>query len=378
LESANIPTTENAKNCFPDVKEEWFVKYVCQAKQNGIVDGYPDGNFKPANTLNMAEAMKIIVNVFGLSTPNPTGDKWFDGYRDFFHNSSLISKYSYHPNRDMKREEIAYLLDAILVADETNTPLSTVRDSRSAGCGLNPLGAAPTSFNVDGATRTSLTYIPSSYNQNKPVPLVFAFHGRTNSNSRVRSYYKLESSNAAKDAIILYPAGNSNGDGSYNWNNTYPFVQQMYDAITSNYCVDLDKVYVIGHSLGGYITNDVACAHGDKIRAVGSVGGGRTETNCTGPVANMTMHNPKDRLSAFSNGEHARNLFITQNQNNQQTKPVANPSWGNCVQYQEGHDYNPTIWCPHSVDTNWKGDYYPHTWPNDTAAVLWQFFEGLE
>lgn len=65
---ALFPNEITGANCFPDVKEEWFAEYVCIAKEKGIINGYPDGKFKPANTINFAEASKIIVNSFGYTT----------------------------------------------------------------------------------------------------------------------------------------------------------------------------------------------------------------------------------------------------------------------------------------------------------------------
>lgn len=47
-------------NCFPDIKEEWYAKYVCTAKRKGIINGYGDGNFKPGETISFAEAAKIV------------------------------------------------------------------------------------------------------------------------------------------------------------------------------------------------------------------------------------------------------------------------------------------------------------------------------
>lgn len=50
---------------FPDVPEsEWYSKYVKEAYANGIVDGYPDGTFRPGAYINFAEAIKIIANAF--------------------------------------------------------------------------------------------------------------------------------------------------------------------------------------------------------------------------------------------------------------------------------------------------------------------------
>jgi len=42
------------RNCFPDVAHEWFAKYVCYGKNNGIISGYPDGFFRPHHPVNQA------------------------------------------------------------------------------------------------------------------------------------------------------------------------------------------------------------------------------------------------------------------------------------------------------------------------------------
>ena len=67
LQNETEPTNEAA--FFPDVpKTEWFAKYVCVAKVNGIIQGYPDGTFKPADDIKFVEAAKIIVNGFKYQT----------------------------------------------------------------------------------------------------------------------------------------------------------------------------------------------------------------------------------------------------------------------------------------------------------------------
>ncbi len=55
----------NDKRCFTDVGTEWFSEYVCAAKRLGWVDGYVDNTFKPAQQINRAEAMKILIDAFG-------------------------------------------------------------------------------------------------------------------------------------------------------------------------------------------------------------------------------------------------------------------------------------------------------------------------
>lgn len=65
---------ESYANCFPDVTTDWYAKYVCYALEQGWIAGYPDGTFKPGNNVNRVEAMKIILNAMITSEewPVPT------------------------------------------------------------------------------------------------------------------------------------------------------------------------------------------------------------------------------------------------------------------------------------------------------------------
>lgn len=47
---------------FPDVTpSDWFFEYVVRAWNNELVQGYPDGKFHPENTINKAESLKIAL-----------------------------------------------------------------------------------------------------------------------------------------------------------------------------------------------------------------------------------------------------------------------------------------------------------------------------
>lgn len=77
---------------FPDVPAgEWFSKYVCMAKKHGVVDGYPDGTFKPAEFINFAESSKVVAE--SLSVPEDfvgTKNEWFAGYIKGLENKHAI------------------------------------------------------------------------------------------------------------------------------------------------------------------------------------------------------------------------------------------------------------------------------------------------
>lgn len=71
------PDANTYKNCFPDVTTDWYAKYVCYAKEEGWVAGYPDGNFRPADTVNKVEALKMLLNSQNIESETPA-DKPFD------------------------------------------------------------------------------------------------------------------------------------------------------------------------------------------------------------------------------------------------------------------------------------------------------------
>ncbi|MFC1616064.1 ankyrin repeat domain-containing protein [Patescibacteria group bacterium] len=58
-------------NCFPDVLDDWYASYVCYAKEMGWVDGYEDGLFRPEQTVNKVEALKMLLEVYSSRIDTP-------------------------------------------------------------------------------------------------------------------------------------------------------------------------------------------------------------------------------------------------------------------------------------------------------------------
>lgn len=103
--------------CFNDVASEWFAPYVCYAKNQGWVSGYSDGTYKPAQTVNKAEAVKITLMAFGYDVPDfvvasdvPFVDTpathWYTPYVYVGLTNNLLEEkddLEYHPGDSMKR-----------------------------------------------------------------------------------------------------------------------------------------------------------------------------------------------------------------------------------------------------------------------------------
>ena len=77
-------------DCFTDVPENtWYSKYVCFAKDQGILSGYSDGSFKPAQSINLAEALKITLETYFDDIPEVSG-AWYEKYWDYADSLGLI------------------------------------------------------------------------------------------------------------------------------------------------------------------------------------------------------------------------------------------------------------------------------------------------
>ncbi len=88
-------------SCFSDVHDEWFAKYVCRAKDLGWIEGYSDGSFKPANSVNNVEALKMVIEVTGIGVDPVegqevpevmSGDVWYVPYVNKAYNFGMLDE----------------------------------------------------------------------------------------------------------------------------------------------------------------------------------------------------------------------------------------------------------------------------------------------
>jgi hypothetical protein len=95
-------------NCFTDVGSEWFAPYICMAKNEGIVGGYPDGSFGPSRNISFVEAAKILAEVYGLELTK--GDNWYEGYVKALQENNYIPGTVSTLEKPITRAEMAELI----------------------------------------------------------------------------------------------------------------------------------------------------------------------------------------------------------------------------------------------------------------------------
>ena len=160
---------------------------------------------------------------------------------------------------------------------------------------------------------------PSKYDPNVPTPLVVLLHGYTGT-AKIQDGYFLMSALAEKNNFLLaLPDGTLNDFGENFWNATdaccdgfqsgvddVAYLKAVIDDMKGRFNVDPKRVYLFGHSNGGFMANRAACDLAPEIAGIVSLAGGvyadATKCNPTEPVAVLQVHGDKDATVIYEGG----------------------------------------------------------------------------
>lgn len=97
-----------------DVKKtDWFSPYVSYALEKNIAEGYSNNAFRPTQTVNLAEALKMILTVYEIPLWEGATNPWYKKYMDKGFELGLIPYGLYDPNHQLTRAELAYFISTI-------------------------------------------------------------------------------------------------------------------------------------------------------------------------------------------------------------------------------------------------------------------------
>lgn len=255
--------------CFPDVDQKiWYHGFICRAYALRVTNGFSDGTFKPNNPVTTLEALAFSFRAFGITTPLAgSGQSWHDPLRAFADEKNILKRHSYTLNTPVSRGRATEIITRVREYKQTGKPIS----STSLGCSIGKDLSTQNTLVIAGKTREYLLEVPKNYRKTRSYPLIVAIHGRTNSKEQVKNYMGLEN---VDDFIVAYPAGLDASAGTRSWGEAenLTFFDTLIREVSEAYCIDRSNILVIGHSLGGWFTQKLACLRGDVIRATASVG----------------------------------------------------------------------------------------------------------
>ena len=127
---------------------------------------------------------------------------------------------------------------------------------------------------VDNTLQPYRIFIPASYDASKPAPLLVALHGMGGDENSMFDGYKETLKREAERVgfIVACPKGRDSAS-MYRG----PAEQDVVDVmkeVERDYRIDPKRVYLMGHSMGGYGTWSVAMDHPDLFAALGPISGG--------------------------------------------------------------------------------------------------------
>ena len=163
-----------------------------------------------------------------------------------------------------------------------------------------------------GHSRAYLLHLPRNYTGQKPVPLIFDFHGYgqpTSSQLRASGFADLSEEHGF---AVVYPAGVG---GSWHVNgccgqaaseklDEIAAVRALLDKLESEICIEPKRIYASGISQGGGMAHHVGCLAADVFAAVAPVSSDLRTDPCTParPISELSFRGTADTLSAYEGG----------------------------------------------------------------------------
>ena len=166
-----------------------------------------------------------------------------------------------------------------------------------------------------------LVKIPSTYSNSDSYPLVILLHGYTSSGRRIDNYFKVSDLVDDYDFLFVAPDGTQETTGRQNrfWNATDAccnffesevddsgYIRSIIEEMQKVYNVDGRRIYLIGHSNGGFMSYRMAYEHSDKISAIVSLAGANHREQRDPPpnaVHILQIHGTNDRIIDFQGGD---------------------------------------------------------------------------
>ena len=182
--------------------------------------------------------------------------------------------------------------------------------SGTAGAGGQDFSPDPPLV-IGGDERPAEVDIPTNYDPTVPHPLVMVLHGFGADGFVETAYLQLFDFVDEKQFVLIYPDGTLNDQDRRFWNGTpaccdfndsvddVGYLSGLIEEAQRTYNIDPKRVYLIGHSNGGFMSFRMACEASELITAIVSLAGSTFDdpADCapaTVPVSVLAVHGTAD------------------------------------------------------------------------------------
>jgi polyhydroxybutyrate depolymerase len=181
------------------------------------------------------------------------------------------------------------------------------------------------------ATRPYTLKIPTSYDAAKPTPLLVLLHGYSASGYLEDAYFGFSGTAEAKGFLYAYADGTKDSQNKQFWNATdgccnfdkstvddVAYIGAIMDDVSARYNVDKKRIYVVGHSNGGFTAHRLACDLAPRVAAIVSLAGetwlDATKCNPSEPVSVLDVHGDADDTILYDGGSTSSGAYPSEQQ----------------------------------------------------------------
>lgn len=132
----NMVPVSSTTSVFRDCTfRHWAAPYVRTAVTNGLITGYPDGTFRPENTVLLEEAVTVMLKLLGY-TEEDFGSSWPYGQIGIATNQHVLDNVTCSVGGELTRRDVLKLVYNTLVAQPKNATNSNQKYLQSLECNL--------------------------------------------------------------------------------------------------------------------------------------------------------------------------------------------------------------------------------------------------
>lgn len=190
-----------------------------------------------------------------------------------------------------------------------------------------PWAAPAMSQTIDAGRGPVPLTVPASYDGSTPTPLIVSLHGYSRSGE---SHDRLWGISALADDygfLTIAPDGEQENGGDRNrfWNASAAccsfdqtdvddsgYLRRIIERVQASYNVDPSRIYVIGHSNGGFMSYRMAYEHSGLVAAIVSLAGANhmeQREPPAYPVHVLQIHGTDDSVIRYGGGEINDNRY---------------------------------------------------------------------
>ncbi len=206
-----------------------------------------------------------------------------------------------------------------VAADVTVAADTVGADATDAAAGTDATALPAKATETVGGARPVDVTVPDDWTPQKKWPLILVLHGYGASGSVQSAFLGVAARATQYGFVTLAPDGTRDPSGSLFWNATpaccdfghvnvddVAYLGGLIDEAIAKLAVDPARVYVVGHSNGGFMAYRLACELSAKVTAIAVIAGATNPdaTACGKPKAVnvLHIHGTKDATISYDGG----------------------------------------------------------------------------